>query len=101
MSDVTEHEHDSLPVAMGPVRALLEQGIAFVYTADREGRLVSVSEGVERILGFAPDELIGTTPLEAVGRKTRDGPPWRCSTGFPGTAPCSSTRSRGSRGTDR
>jgi PAS domain S-box-containing protein len=56
-------ENEALRRAEARYRALFESTHDFVAELDAEGRVLFVSPACERILGFRPEEMVGTTPF--------------------------------------
>jgi diguanylate cyclase (GGDEF)-like protein/PAS domain S-box-containing protein len=44
----------------------------FLFEIDLDGRFTYVSDGIERISGYSPDEVIGLTPVDLVPPKARE-----------------------------
>jgi PAS domain S-box-containing protein len=61
--DITERKlaEGALKHSEQRYRALVEKANDIVATLDLEGRLTSLNPAVEAILGYAPDELVGTS----------------------------------------
>ena len=53
-------------------RQLLDNMPDVVYTMNREGRIVAVNAALERILGFAPEEVVGTHFVRLIHPDDRD-----------------------------
>jgi PAS domain S-box-containing protein len=53
-------------------RSLLETIRAFLVEIDQEGRVLYVSPGIERILGYTPGEYVGRGGFEIVHEEERD-----------------------------